>query len=51
MRGTIPLKQRAYLSMMAQKRVDGLLVMCSYPEPLLAMLEEYRHPNGGDGLG
>ena len=37
-------KQRAYLSMMAQKRVDGLLVMCSeYPEPLLAMLEEYRH--------
>lgn len=29
---------------MAQKRVDGLLVMCSeYPEPLLAMLEEYRH--------
>ncbi|MCS5807356.1 hypothetical protein LNO89_00165 [Klebsiella pneumoniae subsp. pneumoniae] len=22
-------KQRAYLSMMAQKRVDGLLVMCS----------------------
>ncbi len=37
-------KQRAYLSMMAQKRVDGLLVMCSeYPEPLLEMLEEYRH--------
>ncbi|VEA86877.1 purine nucleotide synthesis repressor [Salmonella enterica subsp. enterica serovar Goldcoast] len=37
-------KQRAYLSMMAQKRVDGLLVMCSeYPEPLLSMLEEYRH--------
>ena len=37
-------KQRAYLSMMAQKRVDGLLVMCSeYPEPLLTMLEEYRH--------
>lgn len=30
--------------MMAQKRVDGLLVMCSeYPESLLAMLEEYRH--------
>lgn len=30
--------------MMAQKRVDGLLVMCSeYPEPLLSMLEEYRH--------
>ncbi|EIV7688833.1 HTH-type transcriptional repressor PurR [Salmonella enterica] len=37
-------KQRAYLSMMAQKRVDGLLVMCSeYPESLLSMLEEYRH--------
>ncbi|MEA1065113.1 HTH-type transcriptional repressor PurR [Erwinia sp. HR93] len=37
-------KQRAYLSMMAQKRVDGLLVMCSeYPHPLLATLEEYRH--------
>ncbi|RRA42228.1 LacI family DNA-binding transcriptional regulator, partial [Cronobacter sakazakii] len=37
-------KQRAYLSMMAQKRVDGLLVMCSeYPQPLLATLEEYRH--------
>ncbi|XPE23666.1 LacI family DNA-binding transcriptional regulator [Shigella sonnei] len=36
-------KQRAYLSMMAQS-VDGLLVMCSeYPEPLLAMLEDYRH--------
>ena len=29
-------KQRAYLSMMAQKRVDGLLVMCSeYPESVL----------------
>ncbi|WP_435926637.1 HTH-type transcriptional repressor PurR [Dryocola sp. BD613] len=37
-------KQRAYLSMMAQKRVDGLLVMCSeYPDTLLTMLEEYRH--------
>lgn len=37
-------KQQAYLSMMAQKRVDGLLVMCSeYPESLLSMLEEYRH--------
>ncbi len=37
-------KQRVYLSMMAQKRVDGLLVMCSeYPESLLQMLEEYRH--------
>ena len=29
---------------MAQKRVDGLLVMCSeYPESVLSMLEEYRH--------
>lgn len=37
-------KQRAYLSMMAQKRVDGLLVMCSeYPDSVLSMLEEYRH--------
>lgn len=37
-------KQRAYLSMMAQKRVDGMLVMCSeYPQPVLDMLEEYRH--------
>ncbi len=30
--------------MMAQKRVDGLLVMCSeYPDSVLSMLEEYRH--------
>src|SRR5476651_2515197 len=37
-------KQSAYLAMLAQKRVDGLLVMCAeYPEPLLNMLEEYRH--------
>lgn len=37
-------KQRAYLAMLAQKRVDGLLVMCAeYPEALLDMLEEYRH--------
>ncbi|WP_313686560.1 LacI family DNA-binding transcriptional regulator, partial [Pantoea sp.] len=37
-------KQRAYLSMMAQKRVDGLLVMCSeYPDDLLTMLEENRN--------
>ncbi|MBK4785923.1 MAG: HTH-type transcriptional repressor PurR [Pantoea sp. Pent] len=37
-------KQRAYLSMMAQKRVDGLLVMCSeYPDDLLQMLEENRN--------
>jgi LacI family purine nucleotide synthesis repressor len=37
-------KNSAYLSMMAQKRVDGLLVMCSeYPESVLSMLEEYRH--------
>ncbi|RAU34689.1 HTH-type transcriptional repressor PurR [Pantoea sp. RIT413] len=37
-------KQRAYLSMMAQKRVDGLLVMCSeYPDDLLQMLEDNRN--------
>ncbi|BAK11157.1 HTH-type transcriptional repressor PurR [Pantoea ananatis AJ13355] len=37
-------KQRAYLSMMAQKRVDGLLVMCSeYPDDLLQMLEANRN--------
>lgn len=36
-------KQRAYLSMLAQKRVDGLLVMCAeYPNALLKMLEGYR---------
>ncbi|MBN3263728.1 HTH-type transcriptional repressor PurR [Pectobacterium brasiliense] len=36
-------KQRAYLSMLAQKRVDGLLVMCAeYPPELLSMLEDYR---------
>lgn len=39
-----PIKQKAYLQMLAQKRVDGLLVMCAeYPDTLLAMLEEYRH--------
>ena len=37
-------KQQAYLSMMAQKRVDGLLVMCSeYPDELLKMLEDNRN--------
>lgn len=37
-------KQQAYLQMLAQKRVDGLLVMCSeYPKQLLQMLEEYRN--------
>lgn len=37
-------KQRAYLAMLAQKRVDGLLVMCSeYPDQLLGMLEDYRN--------
>ncbi|WGL99541.1 HTH-type transcriptional repressor PurR [Arsenophonus sp. aPb] len=37
-------KQQAYLQMLAQKRVDGLLVMCSeYPKQLLRMLEEYRN--------
>ncbi len=36
-------KQQAYISMLAQKRVDGLLVMCSeYPEALLELLEGYR---------
>jgi LacI family purine nucleotide synthesis repressor len=36
-------KQCAYLAMLAQKRVDGLLVMCAeYPDKLLEMLEEYR---------
>lgn len=36
-------KQRAYLAMLAQKRVDSLLIMCSeYPEQLLSMLEAYR---------
>ncbi|QBH96196.1 HTH-type transcriptional repressor PurR [Limnobaculum zhutongyuii] len=33
-------KQQAYLAMLAQKRVDGLLVMCSeYHPPLLSLLE------------
>ncbi|WJV52040.1 HTH-type transcriptional repressor PurR [Pectobacteriaceae bacterium CE90] len=37
-------KQRAYLSMLAQKRVDGLLIMCAeYPPALLSMLEDYRN--------
>lgn len=37
-------KQQAYLSMMAQKRVDGLLVMCAeYPDELLKMLEANRN--------
>ncbi len=37
-------KQQAYLSMMAQKRVDGLLVMCSeYPDALIGMLEDHRN--------
>ncbi|MBW7984357.1 HTH-type transcriptional repressor PurR [Enterobacillus tribolii] len=37
-------KQKAYLAMLAQKRVDGLLVMCSeYPETLLETLEDYRN--------
>lgn len=39
-----PDKQKAYLAMLAQKRVDGLLVMCSeYPDQLIAMLEGYRN--------
>lgn len=38
------LQKHAYLSMMAQKRVDGLLVMCSeYPDDLLKMLEKNRN--------
>ena len=37
-------KQKAYLAMMAQKRVDGLLVMCSeYPDSLISMLEDNRN--------
>ncbi|MCX8956107.1 HTH-type transcriptional repressor PurR [Erwinia psidii] len=37
-------KQHGYLSMMAQKRVDGLLVMCSeYPDQLITMLEDNRN--------
>lgn len=37
-------KQQAYLQMLAQKRIDGLLVMCSeYPNQLLQMLEKYRN--------
>ena len=36
-------KQRAYLSMMAQKRVDGLLVMCSeYPDSVLILNQQHR---------
>ncbi len=36
-------KQRAYLAMLAQKRVDGLLIMCAeYPAPLLDILNDYR---------
>lgn len=37
-------KQQAYLTMLAQKRADGLLIMCSeYPDHLLNTLENYRH--------
>lgn len=36
-------KQEAYLAMLAQKRVDGLLVMCSeYHPPLLSLLQSYN---------
>jgi len=39
-----PERQRSYLAMLAQKRVDGLLVMCSeYPPSLLALLESYNN--------
>lgn len=37
-------KQRSYLAMLAQKRVDGLLVMCSeYPPALLSLLQSYEN--------
>ena len=37
-------KQEAYLAMLAKKRVDGMLVMCSeYPTPLLNMLQNYHN--------
>lgn len=37
-------KQQAYLQILAQKRVDVLLIMCSeYPKQLLQILEEYRN--------
>lgn len=37
-------KQKSYLAMLAQKRVDGLLIMCSeYPAELLELLKSYRH--------
>lgn len=37
-------KQEAYLAMLAQKRVDGMLVMCSeYPEPLLTLLQNHHN--------
>lgn len=37
-------KQRSYLAMLAQKRVDGLLVLCSeYPPSLLELLQSYNH--------
>ncbi|VDZ79147.1 purine nucleotide synthesis repressor [Salmonella bongori] len=46
-------KQRAYLSMMAQKRVDGLLVMCSeYPGAFTLHAGRVSpHSDGRDGLG
>ncbi len=50
-------KQKAYLAMLAQKRVDGLLVMCSeYPDQLLGMLEDLpgqlaRNTGGGRHQG
>lgn len=37
-------KQSSYLAILAQKRVDGLLIMCSeYPAELLERLKNYRH--------
>lgn len=37
-------KQKSYLAMLSQKRIDGLLVMCSeYPQELLDLLNYYSH--------
>lgn len=37
-------KQKSYLAMLSQKRIDGLLVMCSeYPQELLDVLNYYSH--------
>ena len=37
-------KQKSYLAMLAQKRVDGLLILCSeYPPELLELLKSYEN--------